>query len=192
MISGKAESGKDSFYQLSKEVLKEKGIEATRFAYGDNLKKIAYMLGWSGDKTKEREREYLIWLGDGTRGFYPNAWVNLLFKDILSFLLNSKQAEQRNNYKINEVIFITDCRYPNEIMEMQRLIREEFPLENIKFTTVRMVRSNHENKLTPEQRQNPSETALDNFRFDFYVHNDHDLHYLKHWARDILHKIQSE
>ena len=35
--------------------------------------------------------------------------------------------------------------------------------------TIRVERPGHENALTPEQRQHPSETALDNFPHDFHV-----------------------
>jgi len=63
-----------------------------------------------------------------------------------------------------DYVLIPDCRFPNEL---NRLKEEGFDV-----THVRIERSSHENNLTEEQRNHPSETALNDVVPDYVIQND--------------------
>ena len=66
------------------------------------------------------------------------------------------------------VFFVTDMRYENESEALWKFAKEV----GAEYYSVRIERPNHENKLTPEQRENPSETSLDGYMFDYSIIND--------------------
>ena len=65
---------------------------------------------------------------------------------------------------------IPDCRFPNEVTKMKNC-----------FDTfaVRVTRLDYESPLTDEQKQHSSETALDNYQFDYYIDSKSGLDNLK-------------
>jgi hypothetical protein len=67
-------------------------------------------------------------------------------------------------------ILIPDCRFPNEITAMKN-----------KFDTfaLRVNRIDFESDLTDEQKQHISETALDNYDFDYVINTVSDLDRLR-------------
>lgn len=111
--------------------------------------------GWDGEKD-EKGRELLQKLGtDLGRTNNPNVWVNCV-KEIIKAL----QTEY-------DFVLIPDARFPNE------MDWSDTPF----FTfTIRMNRQNEDgtpyiNHLTEEQKQHPSEIALDNYRFNYEIYN---------------------
>lgn len=88
---GLAGSGKDT----AAKALTAHGWVRTGFA--DELKKLAWTLGWNGMKD-EKGRRFLQDLGMAVRGYNENYWVNYLAARLFS----------------NETYVFTDVRFPNE------------------------------------------------------------------------------
>lgn len=151
LISGKAESGKDTFAKEVKKILKNDRVLVTHFA--DLVKYICTtFFGWNGEKDKAGRR-MLQWVGtDKIRKKYPNFWVDFIRIILITF-------EDEWDY-----ILIPDARFKNEI--------ERIKDSGIETKTIRINRINHENVLTKEQRGHASETSLDNYNFDFIIEND--------------------
>lgn len=160
-VSGKAQVGKDYFSQTLKEYLeKEHNKKVVVIHYADYLKFICKeYYGWNGEKD-EAGRTLLQKVGtDVVRKINKTFWVDAVVNFINAF---------KNEF---DWFIIPDCRFPNEI-DTLRYIYED------KFVSVNLHRKNHdgsifENTLTGDQRNHPSETALDGYKnYDFYVEND--------------------
>lgn len=150
-ISGKAESGKDTSAKIIKEQLEDMGYNVLIYHYADLLKYICrQFFDWDGNKD-EVGRTILQRVGtDVIRKQEPNYWVDFV-KSILKFFPDEW-----------DFVLIPDCRFPNEI----DLMKTDFDTVSVHIT-----RPGYENHLTKEQRQHPSETALDNYRFDYELTN---------------------
>lgn len=149
MFSGKAEAGKTTAAEMVKEVLEKEHYRVAIIPYGAYVKETARLVfGWDGKKD-EKGRQLLQWWGtDVVRKKYPNFWLEtvqrlaMVVQDQLDYML------------------IDDCRFPNEIDNWKN---------NWSCLAVRINRPGHENALTPEQRNHPSETSLDNYDFDLTI-----------------------
>lgn len=148
-ISGEAEHGKDSLANALKILAEEDGRRVAIVHYADYLKYIAEKyFGWDGQKD-EAGRSLLQHIGtDLVRNYDPNFWVESVLR-VLQVLRNF------------DLIIIPDARFPNEIMVPR--------LKGYDLTAMHVARPGHNNRLTPEQRAHPSETALRGFKFDEYV-----------------------
>lgn len=140
-LTGKAGSGKDTVAQLALEWCKEKGIRAERAAFGDPLKvSAARALGCVTETTEQcldfcnrlkqpgatvtvafpagpgyaaetelqiTGREYLQFYGTEAHRdvFDREFWVNVTMEPL---------DERFRELRTPDVIFITDCRFPNE------------------------------------------------------------------------------
>lgn len=154
LISGKAEAGKDSFYEIATPLFIKEDYNIHRVAFGDGVKEVARSMGWNGEKD-EAGRSGLIMVGDGARKYFdPNIWINKAIEKLstiheaLTYMLNDETA-----------VFVTDCRYKNEIT----MLKEWGEKYGHIVYTVRIDRPNHISRLTPEQLANPSECDLDNY-----------------------------
>lgn len=159
-ISGKAEAGKDSSALIIKEKLEEKGKKVLILHYADYLKYIASQyFGWDGKKD-EKGRSILQYIGtDIVRKKDPSFWVDTAIRFITMF-------EDQYDYFI-----IPDTRFRNEI---ETLMNKGFSV-----ISIYVERIDFENSLTEEQRNHPSETALDNYLFDFYLTTHSGIENLK-------------
>ena len=175
ILSGKSGSGKDMMAQFMKEELAKHNKETLIIHYADAVKWICRdFLGWDGKKD-EAGRSLLQLVGtDIVRAKHPNFWTAIVVGLIQSF-------EPYNDF---DVAIIPDARFPNEV---------DISLENLKNSVcVRIERKNSDGTdwinpvLTEEQRNHPSETSLDNYAFDYIVHNDEGLDLLKESARTVL------
>lgn len=157
-VSGEAQNGKDTFAGLFQESMKQrhpnKRVLITHYA--DLLKYIAKaMFGWNGVKD-EYGRTLLQRLGtDNIRKKCPNFWV-------VQVLWNLDLLSNEWDY-----VVIPDARFPNEIQSCR-----DAGYETIH---VRVSRPGFDNGLTEEQRQHPSETALNGYPVDIAVVNDGDI-----------------
>lgn len=153
-VSGRAEAGKDFFAKILKEKLEKKGKKVLIVHYADYLKFIAKeYFGWDGVKD-EKGRTLLQELGTNRiRERIPDFWVTIVFLLMVAL-------EKDFDYFI-----IPDCRFPNEI----EFIKDKIMVKS-NFITVKVYRLHHENSLTPEQRSHPSETALDDYYFDYHLY----------------------
>lgn len=152
-ISGKAEHGKDLTATIIKEKLESKGSKVLIIRYADLLKYIAKQyFGWDGNKD-EKGRTLLQYLGtEIVRTRKPEYWVNFVKEFIKLF-------EDEWEY-----ILIPDSRFPNEM--------DCWKIDGWDITALRVIRLGYENHLTPEQRQHPSEIALDDYNFDYYLKSE--------------------
>ena len=150
-ISGKAEAGKDTAAKLLKTQLEDSGYSVLITHYADLLKYICrQFFDWNGKKD-EVGRTLLQKVGtEGVRVKNPDYWVKFII-NILEFFPNDW-----------DYVLIPDTRFPNEV----NLMKEKFS-----SVSVNIVRDGYENHLTPEQRLHASETALDDFNFDYTIHN---------------------
>lgn len=137
----------------------------TRFAFADSLKdEVSEIFGldrssldsgagkeaiWRND-LKLSVRDLLIVYGEIKRKEDPCYFIKLVLEKI-------------RTQKTNRVV-ISDFRYPLEYEYIQQL----FPV----VTTARVVRDSF------PKRSDASETALDNFLFDFYIDNSKDIEHL--------------
>lgn len=156
-ISGKAQHGKDTTAGYMKEFLEARGKKVLICHYGDLVKYVCKtFFDWDGQKD-EKGRTLLQYVGtDIIRMQYPNYWVRFI-------------AEMLNFFKDQwDYVLIPDCRFPNEIEYMWRD-------NGFDVTHIRVVRQNFVSPLTEEQKKHPSETALDNYPYDYMLLNDRDL-----------------
>lgn len=158
LISGKAEHGKDTFADsFIKEAQNKLGYRCLRIKYGDILKYVCKSyFGWNGEKDKVG-REMLQQVGTNLcRNNNPEIWVNCV-KEIVKGL----QTEY-------DFVLVPDCRFPNEL---------DWSDTDFFTFTIRINRQNEDgtpyiNHLTEEQKQHPSETALDNYKFNYEIVNE--------------------
>jgi hypothetical protein len=142
LLSGKARHGKDTFGRYLKEELEDKfGLKVQRISFGDVLKNM----------TNYPSRNFLQQLGlilRATRGD--------------DYLIH-RAVEKYNGA---DVIIITDCRFPNEISYFENMPR----FTTMTFRVTRITSEGlYESDLTDKQKNHPSETALDKWKFDFYI-----------------------
>ena len=155
LISGKAEHGKDAFADaFIKGAQDVQGFRCLRIKYGDFLKYVCKeYFGWNGTKD-EANREILQRVGtDLCRNNNPDVWTNCV-KEVVKGL--------HTEY---DFVLVPDCRFPNEL-----------EWDNTPFITytVRVNRLNGDgttyiNHLTEEQKLHPSETALDDWKFNYTI-----------------------
>lgn len=111
-VGGLAMSGKDTFVKIAKKILKEHGYSAIRLAFADALKeeldpfttKQYGISSWTNDiEEKKLIRRAMVSHGCIMRDINPNYWVNKIDDAIETIHFNE------------DVIFISDCRFPNEV-----------------------------------------------------------------------------
>jgi len=159
LFSAKATEGKDASANILKELLERDGKRVLLTHYADLLKYICRTyFGWDGQKD-DAGRNTLQRVGtDVIRKDFPNYWVKFVSEILLMF---------PNEW---DAVLVADCRFPNEVEEMAKL-----------FDTfaIRVTRLDYESPLTDEQKQHVSETALDNYQFDYYLDSCSGLDNLK-------------
>lgn len=160
-LSAKAENGKDATAFLLKEKLELQGNKVLICHYADLVKYIAKtFFDWDGNKDV-KGRTLLQYIGtDIVRKRKPSYWVDFI-KSIID-LFGSEW----------EYVLIPDCRFPNEI--------ETWKDDGFNITSLHIERLNYENRLTTEQRLHPSETALDDYKFDYYIKASNGIDYLSY------------
>ena len=112
-ISGLARSGKDSFYEFCKPLLDQEGIGHRRMAFADELKEevdtiLSKYVGISAftEDTEEKKiiRPLLVTYGTHIRRkMNPDCWIEKV------------RGKMRRLEKSEEIVFITDVRFKNEI-----------------------------------------------------------------------------
>jgi len=112
-ICGLARCGKDSFYDMSKTLLNQKGIKTKRFAFADSLKEecneiLSKYVGISAFTESNQEKQIIrpLLVTYGThirRKLNQNCWIDKINEEV-------KRDLAKNN-----VVFITDVRFENEI-----------------------------------------------------------------------------
>ena len=179
VLSGKSGAGKDMFAQFLKQELEGHGKKVIVMHYADAVKWILReYYDWNGVKD-EVGRTMLQSLGtDKVRTNQPNYWVGV----VVGFLA---AIEPSGDF---DVAIIPDARFENEV---------EITMNNLTPSyCVRIERKNADGTpwlnplLTPEQAAHPSETSLDDYVFDYVVHNDEGLELLKESAHTLLEDLK--
>lgn len=168
-ISGKAQAGKDTTARVIKDKLNSEGYSVLITHYADLLKYQAKTLfGWNGKKD-DVGRSLLQHLGtDIVRKKNPNYWIDYVADMLWMY-------GDRWDY-----VLIPDARFPNEIEQM----KDQFDCIAIK------VISDYDNGLTEEQKNHPSETALDDFSFDYTIVNNRTVLGLNTAIEDFIKKAR--
>ena len=165
LISGKAESGKDTVANL---IMKNSNC-ATNYNMhiATSEKRIAVDdFGWDRQKD-EKGRALLQMIGDGGRKYNPDIWINKFLRDLDGVLFLSQTKDKT-------LIVVPDVRYKNEVQKIAKWGEEKG--EGVIILTMRVERPNHENSLTEEQRNNSSEVDLDGWGYwDTLLTNDGTL-----------------
>lgn len=168
LVSGKAFSGKDEFFNSTVEIYKHTNKVILRKAFADFLKDFCKLIGWDGEKDVAG-RNLLQAIGEAARNYNEDVWVEFMLKYI-------------NTMKY-DILIITDCRYPNEI----DLIKKNITNDIVK--SIRVIRPNFYGNLTSSQLQHHSETAMDNYEnFDYKILNNSTLSDYKRVIEQILTK----
>ena len=161
-ITASARHGKDTSAEFIAKALREKhNKKVVLFHYADFLKFIAKQwYDWDGNKD-EAGRTLLQYLGtDVFRKNRPDCWVNMAKEFVLGL------------GDTVDYVIIPDCRFPNEIEVMK-------DIDPAKFRCIKVFRPNFDNGLTYEQKHHKSETALNEYTFDYLIINDGDLEELE-------------
>lgn len=149
-IGGSARNGKDTSSVFIKKCLEDYGKKVLILHYADYLKFICIQyFGWNGEKD-ESGRTLLQQVGtEKIRSKDPDFWVN-----IIEELMNVLQDDF-------DYFIIPDVRFPNEIEFLK-----EF---NWQVKSLKVSRPGFDNGLTEEQKNHKSETALNDYAFDFLI-----------------------
>lgn len=152
LVSGKARHGKDTAGKWIASGLETHGKSVVIAHFADLLKYICTkFFAWDGIKD-EHGRSFLQYVGTGkVRKANPNYWVEFIGNLI-------KMFPDEFDY-----VVIPDARFPNEIDHLG-----EMGFDTI---SVRVERPGFDNGLTAEQKNHASETALDDYEFDYVIEN---------------------
>lgn len=169
VISAKAQHGKDTTAEIFKKIAEDDGKKVLITHYADYLKYICKeWFEWDGVKD-DKGRSILQKVGtDLARSNHPNIWVNVIVESLKAF------GEEY------DYILIPDCRFPNEIEVMKN---------NFDTLSLRVERVDFESKLTDEQKNHISETALDDYDFDYKISVLSGLEYLEAEVRILYETI---
>jgi hypothetical protein len=170
LIGGYAQHGKDSTSNILKSNFDNINKKSIILHYGDVLKFVcSKYFKWDGNKDKAG-RQILQLVGTNlARKHYPTIWVDIVILFVKALFFDY------------DYILVADFRFSDEAT---RWIREGyFP------TTIRVNRLNFDNGLTEEQKNHPSETALDNFNFDYVINSESGLNNLKIEVNKIIDKL---
>ena len=153
LVAGKAQHGKDSFSKFFKDQFENHPYSQRKvlhIAYGDYLK---YVCGkyfdWNGDKN-EAGRTLLQYIGtDVARTNNDSIWVNVVIELV------------KGLGSLYDFVVISDVRFPNEVTRWQD--------EGYDIISVLVEREGFESELTDEQKNHISETAMNDFNFDWEI-----------------------
>lgn len=150
-IAGKAQHGKDTTAKILKRSLVHRGKRVLVTHYGDLLKYICEkFFDWDGKKD-EAGRTLLQYVGtEVIRAVEPDYWIDFI-KSILTLFPDKW-----------DYVIIPDTRFPNEIDNLK---------DDFDVITLKVIRPDFDNGLTDEQKNHKSETALDDYRFDWVLVN---------------------
>ena len=161
-FSAKAEHGKTFAANVALKYFTEKGYKVRIIPLAETLKDMAYKVGWDGRKNQADAdgcgsgRTLLQELGRVLKHYHRG--------DCFARWAYEKAIDENL-----DIMLIDDMRMIDEVNFFENLYKEG-KVEDYKL--YRINRPGYENALTPEQRADISETALDNYSFDASLIND--------------------
>lgn len=156
-LTGKAQSGKDTFYRYAVKAFPEKKVQ--RIAFADEVRDMAEAyFGWDPEGDKEGQRHILQGIGMMVRKeFDEDFWLDI----------GSSKIEWDS-----DIVIFTDCRFPNELAA----------IEAGGGRSVRVVSMDYGRG---GGKEHESETALDSWEVDDVVCNSGDADFL-HTVRESI------
>lgn len=198
-LSGKQQAGKDTFVNMAVEILRTSNKPVAVTAFAEPLKRIAIdVLGIPrelvyGSNEDKEQYTHIVWdsFPDQIRRKYGNQspWhlrighmtvrevLQVLGTDIFREMLENDvwaKAPFRREWPNAEIVFITDARFPNEV----QVVKDRGGV------VIRLERD------TGLADQHISETALDDFDFEYCYQNNGSLDELRDYVRNILRSLK--
>lgn len=167
VLNGSGGVGKNTFAELC---AKTHGVE--QISSVDEVKKIARLMGWNGEKD-EASRRMLSDLKDLMTN-WGDLPLKYILKEIDIFLHESIDAR-------NSILFI-DIREPIEIEQLIKTVSQ-----NYKVTTV-LIRNNNVKKIT----SNHADNNVENYNYDYIIENNECLKMLEESAIEFVNDIFGE
>lgn len=156
IVSGKARSGKNQISKIIEKYYSNK--KCITISFGHYIKDYAKRVSdWDGSEdTKPRELLQQLGIELIKNKINNKLFINRILEDIEIF-----------SY-FYDIIVVNDARLLDEI--------ETLKLNYPNSTSIRVIRNNHDNKLTIEQKNHLTEIDLDEYNnFDYVVENDENL-----------------
>lgn len=156
ILSGKAQSGKDTVSKIIENYYNNKKCIQIAFAYyiKDYVKRIS---DWDGSEdTKPRELLQQFGIELVKNKIDNKLFINRVIEDIEVF-----------SY-FYDIIIVDDARLPDEV----DILKKKYP----NSVSIKIIRNNYDNGLTQIQKNHITETGLDNYNdFDYIVNNDENI-----------------
>ena len=169
ILTGKAQSGKNATANIIKKHFEKQNKKTVIISYAKYLKDYAKeIINWNG-KESTKPRDFLQQLG-----------VELIKNQIDENMLINRIKEDIKVYEyFFDVIIISDARFKDEI-------------ENIKNANTVVIKiKGKENKLTNNQKQHITETALDDYsKYDYIIENKTTKQNLKKQIENLMEEIK--
>lgn len=171
-ISGKAEHGKTTLANALKILLEQKHMNVVIQPIAQVMKEQAKMLGWDGKKD-EKGRRFL------------QTFTNPI-KEYNGEQCYAKWCIERARKLNPDIVLVDDVRmfpevnYFTELAESKKVDRTIF---------VRVNRPGYVSSLTEEQKNHPTETQLDDYKFDALLNNPGDMEGLFTEAEKLLNEL---
>ena len=181
LISGKAQSSKDTSAQFMKSHLESKGERVLICHYADLLKYICKtFFDWDGNKD-DKGRTLLQYVGTDVirmKNNRPDYWVDFIIDILWMF------------YDEWDYVLIPDTRFTNEVERMKSEFNGSWDYSLVQ--SIRVNRPNFDSGLSIEQLSHPSECALDGYEFDHYITNDGTLDELNDKIKVLLDRLMDK
>ena len=153
LISGKARSGKHTVANIIKDYYERQGKKCAITIYAKYIKQYAI--------------DYFNW--DGKEESKPRELLQKLGTDIIKDKLGMKDFQVRRMIEdikvlqnFFDIIIVPDTRFIEEIEDIKETFANVY--------SIRINRHNYDNGLTIEEKNHPSEIALDNYKnFDYQI-----------------------
>ena len=172
IISGKANSGKDTTCELINNYVKLKELNSVNLQFSSYIKMYAKVIsGWNGmEDTK------------------PRALLQELGTEIIRKKIDNKFFIKRiiDDIKVYsyycDVITISDARLPEEIDDIYNYF------DNVYRLNIR--RDNYNNNLLDNEKKHLTETALDSYdNYDYVINNDSSIEELNEKIKKIVDEV---
>lgn len=141
------------------------GYGFTRYAFADNVKKVASQ--WFPDQynSDNKPRALLQKLGTDFREINPEVWINAMFADI-----DREEDERKRLSLAKENVVVTDCRLPNEYAALKaRGFKFVFISASEQIRLQRMI--DRGDSFSEGDMSHHTESFYDSFKCDYYILN---------------------
>ncbi len=172
VVSGKANSGKDTTCEFMDNYVKTKGLKVINLQFSSYIKKYAKEISeWSGEEDS-KPRTLLQQLGTDIirKKIDNNFFINRIIGDIKVY-----------SYYF-DFITISDARLPEEMDAIYNEFKNVYRIE--------IKRPNFNNNLNKEEKKHITEIALDNYKdYEYIIDNNGTLEELNIKAKKIIDEV---